>query len=994
MDNLSHVPHVHSPLMYVFEGELIRIGKYMKEHIRYVKYFECYGEIYGLYTHSHGAVVHVTTLKMLTTRQLEDALSCMLEATRNEYSLSLIGGWFTAQNSSISVLELLQKKAKTLNENESYFCLVVKELPTRFDYERIHEHIVTFLLVKENVYKMDMRIMQRESPFRLDTDFPANLPSVEHVEQNNVANEEVWSQELNDFPPHKSLKSDSRDPSEGNKRESLNEIHDKVCQYTRAGNNTRENSDERLSTGNSTPEAEEPSSGKPSDHTENEFTALPHESKSNECESTRAENRRGANDDVLKSELVSEAKNADHLQANFAVAEKNSGGSVENGEQEEEDGGVCNGGYVCCGDGEVWVDIKEIDFHNAKQREAALEHSAPDKIFALQNEQNKENTSRGREGTNMAEGVQLENEESSSCEKSETQSSGVEDLSRVPHVHSPLMYVFEGELIRIGKYMKEQIRHVKHFECYGEIYGLYTHSHGAVVHITTLKWLHPRQLENALSCRLEATRNEYSLSLIGGWFTAQNSSISVLELLRKKAKTLNENESYFCLVVKELPSELDYERIHEHIVAFLLLKENVYKMDMRIMQRESPVRLDTDFPASLPPVKYVQQINDANVEKWERKIEDFPPQDSLKSDPRDPSDDNESASPNELCNKECQGTRVEISTECLSAGNSIPEAELSGSGKPSDSTENEFSALLNESEEGEGIHAENDREESDGVSKSESDSQARSGDRLEAIFAVAEKNNDTLVKDGELEEDDGGDVCGANIGGDKVGGGDRGVNGDGGEGVNDDGVNDDVVNGSGDDGVNYVCGHNVNGGDDDIVNGHDGVNGGGDGVNGGCDDGLNGVNGDGVNDGVSDACGDSVNGGGDVVNGGGGDGANGGGDGVNGSGVNYSGDDDGGDSGGSYVDGGVCGNGDHSDVCDGDNEVKHEEGLSCEENSVNTVESETSKNEEKNKDGLTPVDNSAKNEHEQSKENGAKDGEKSTDSVLEISLDIKLCLFK
>ena len=979
MDNLSRVPHVHSPLMYVFEGELIRIRKYMKENIRYVKqYLQCYGEIYGLYTHSHGAVVHVATLKCLTTRQLEDALSCMLEATRNEYSLSLIGGWFTAQNSSIAVLELLQKKAKTLNENESYFCLVVKELPAKFDYERIHEHIVAFLLVKENVYKMDMRIMQRESPFRLDTDFPANLPSVEYIEQNNVANVEVWSQELNDLPPHKSLKSDSRDPSEGNNRASLNEIHDEVCQYTRAGNNTRENSDECLSAGNSTPEAGAPSSGKPSDHTENELTALPHESESNECECTRTENRRGANDDVLKCELVSQAKNADHLQANFAVTEKNSGGSVENGEQEEEDGGVCNGGYVCCGDREVCVDIKETDFHNAKQREAALEHSAPDKIVALRNEQNKENTSREREGTNMAEDVRLENEESSSREKSETQSRGMEDLSRLPHVHIPLMYVFKGELIRIGKYMKENVRDVKYLQFHGEIYGLYTHSHGAVVHITTFKYLTPRQLEDALSYRLEATRNEYSLSLIGGWFTAQNSSIAVLELLRKKAKTLNENESYFCLVVKELPSELDYERIHEHIAAFLLLKENVYKMDMRIMQRESPVRLDTNFPASLPPVKYVEQINDANVEKWERKVEYFPPQDSLKPDSRDPSDDNESASPNELRNNECQDTRVEISTECLSAGNSISEAELSGSGKPSDRTENEFPALLNESEESEGIHAENDREESDGVSKSESDSQAKNGDHLEAISAVAKKNNDTLVKDGELEEDDGGDVCGANIGGDKVGGGDHGVNGGG------DGVSDDGVNGSGDDGVNDVCGDNVNGGDDDIVNGDDGVNGGGDGVNGGCDDGLNGVNGDGVNDGVGDVCGDSVNGGGDGVNGGSGDGANGhgdgvdgdgvnacggdsdvccdgvnvGGDGVNGSGVNYGGDnDDGGDSGGSYVDGGVCGNGDHSDVCDNDNEVKHKESLSCEENSVNTVESEMSKNEEENKDGLTPVDN-------------------------------------
>ena len=138
--------------------------------------WQAYGQIYGLYTHSHCAVVHVTTLEMCTKRELEDQFSCRLEATQNEYSLSLMGEWFTAQNADIPVLEILQKKAQILSESEMYFCIVVKKLQPKFDFKRVHDHVVPFFLARGNVYRLNMRIIERESPFRLDPDFTDNIP--------------------------------------------------------------------------------------------------------------------------------------------------------------------------------------------------------------------------------------------------------------------------------------------------------------------------------------------------------------------------------------------------------------------------------------------------------------------------------------------------------------------------------------------------------------------------------------------------------------------------------------------------------------------------------------------------------------------------------------------------------------------------------------------------------------------------------------------------
>ncbi|CAB4028827.1 Hypothetical predicted protein [Paramuricea clavata] len=198
MDNFTGIPHIYSPLLYVFEGELIRIGRFIKEVLQKVNVFTGYGELYGLYTHSHGAVVHVTTLKNLNQRQLQDAMCSSIKATENEYSLSLIGEWLTVQNLNISVRELLRKKANTLNGSETYFCLVVEKVQIKFNSEDISKFTQVFYLTKGKIYKMDMKILrQRESPFRLDVDFTDKISLAGYIGNlgeinNGVENEEFF----------------------------------------------------------------------------------------------------------------------------------------------------------------------------------------------------------------------------------------------------------------------------------------------------------------------------------------------------------------------------------------------------------------------------------------------------------------------------------------------------------------------------------------------------------------------------------------------------------------------------------------------------------------------------------------------------------------------------------------------------------------------------------------------------------------------------------
>ena len=208
MDNFSDIPHIYSPLLYIFEGELIRIGRFIKEVLQKVNVFTGYGKLYGLHSHSHDAVVHVTTLENLNQRQLQDAMSGKIRATENEYSLSLVGEWLTVQNLNISIRELLQKKANTLNGCETYFCFVVEKVQIKFNFENISKFTQVFYLTKGKIYKMDMKILQRESPFRLDVDFTDKISLAGYIgnlgEKNNgVENEEFFLNGLENIGPDK-----------------------------------------------------------------------------------------------------------------------------------------------------------------------------------------------------------------------------------------------------------------------------------------------------------------------------------------------------------------------------------------------------------------------------------------------------------------------------------------------------------------------------------------------------------------------------------------------------------------------------------------------------------------------------------------------------------------------------------------------------------------------------------------------------------------------
>ena len=191
MNDLDSIPHITTTLLYIFNGELFRIGAFIKEDLKYVKQFTGYGEMYGLYTHSHGGVVHVATFQKVSERKLSHAMSHRAKAMSHDYTLSLIGGWFTVQDTNLSVCELLRNKANTLKESETYFCIVVDKPRSKVNFQDISGLTKAFFLVKGNVYTIDMKILNRESPFRFDTEFTDMISSAGSTAGESVENEDL-----------------------------------------------------------------------------------------------------------------------------------------------------------------------------------------------------------------------------------------------------------------------------------------------------------------------------------------------------------------------------------------------------------------------------------------------------------------------------------------------------------------------------------------------------------------------------------------------------------------------------------------------------------------------------------------------------------------------------------------------------------------------------------------------------------------------------------
>ena len=118
---LTGIQHISHPVLYVFQGELMRMKQSVRELRNVRNYMTNYGKLYGLYTHSKSAVVHVATLNCPTLRQLEMSVYRRLEHAPNEYDLNCVGEWLTSQNVDIPVLEILRKKAAGLSEGETCF---------------------------------------------------------------------------------------------------------------------------------------------------------------------------------------------------------------------------------------------------------------------------------------------------------------------------------------------------------------------------------------------------------------------------------------------------------------------------------------------------------------------------------------------------------------------------------------------------------------------------------------------------------------------------------------------------------------------------------------------------------------------------------------------------------------------------------------------------------------------------------------------------------
>ena len=172
MEALTGTQHIAHPVLHVFQGELMRIKQYVIEQRNVRKDVSNYGKLYGLYTHSKSAVVHVATLNSPTLTQLELTVYRRLEHAPNKYNLSCVGEWLTIQNVDIPVLKILRKKAAGLSEGETCFCIVVDdESRLRYDFKNVENNVQALFLLKDTICRIDMKILQWESPFHLDVEF-------------------------------------------------------------------------------------------------------------------------------------------------------------------------------------------------------------------------------------------------------------------------------------------------------------------------------------------------------------------------------------------------------------------------------------------------------------------------------------------------------------------------------------------------------------------------------------------------------------------------------------------------------------------------------------------------------------------------------------------------------------------------------------------------------------------------------------------------------
>ncbi|XP_028408951.1 uncharacterized protein LOC114531539 [Dendronephthya gigantea] len=497
LDDLTDILHIQSPLLYLFEGELIRISRTIAE-VRYVRFLTGFGELYGLYSHSRGPVVHLASLKKLDQAQLKVALSRRCVETENEYSLSVLGAWFAVQNLDISPRHLIQSMADTLSENESTVCVVVKGAQVTYDFEDMSKNTHAFFLMEGKIFKMDIKIIRRESPFQLDCDFTKSFSSGGYV-----------ASELDEIRSNKrgyhEYGTEMVDMSGKSKAETI--------------------------TSNSEHSFDPSVDGLPESKIESENL---------HCNDMLGETKEDS--DAEESAPDSLSKKHDLIPEESNIAE-----TLKRGENEE---------VSLSQNGPNEKDVKTVFLPNLVKM------------------------------------------------------SVLDDLTDILHIQSPLLYLFEGELIRISRTIAE-VRYERFLTVFGELYGLYSHSRGPVVHLASLKKLDQAQLKVALASRRVETENEYSLSVLGAWFAVQNLDISPRHLIQSMADTLSENESTVCVVVKGAQVIYDFEDMSKNTHAFFLMDGKIFKMDIKIIRRESPFQLDCDFTKSFSSGGYVESKNES-----------------------------------------------------------------------------------------------------------------------------------------------------------------------------------------------------------------------------------------------------------------------------------------------------------------------------------------------------------------------------------------------
>ena len=583
------IPKLSSPLLYVFEGELIRIRRFIKEHLQYVQVFAGCGHLYGLYTHSRGAVVHLTTLTKLNERELRDAMSSRVEVADNEYRLSLIGEWLTVQNIksvSLSVRELLQKKASTLlNESETYFCIVVDKLRSiEFNSNDISDLTINvYFLLKGKVYKLDMKILRRESPFRFDPDLTEKISRAEHIGDSANDDEEFCSKGFENF---------------GTEMKDLSPRKSKT--------------DTALS--NSENPLEHNENGQEVDH--KEADSSPEE----------IENGHDIGPAAEKCQEIENGYDIGTDEATVIDAEKNT--KKKDDELEIRDRRQKETGLVPAENGTGDIDtLAENNSNDVDIPNPSLTEETPIQTIFSGDEKT--------DNVDRKEAESLPKEIGDDIGSTAENSRDIVTDEFIPQLSSPLLYVFEGELIRIRRFIEEHSQSVQVLTDCGHLYGLYTHSRGAVVHLTTLTKLNERQLRDAMSSRVEVADNEYRLSLIGEWLTVQNMNISVRELLPKKASTLlDESETYFYIVVDKQRSKFNPNHTSDLTTnVYFLLKGKIYKLDMKILGRESPFRLDTDFTDKISSAEHIgdsanhdEEFCSKGFENVRSEINDLSPQ--------------------------------------------------------------------------------------------------------------------------------------------------------------------------------------------------------------------------------------------------------------------------------------------------------------------------------------------------------------------------------